>query len=110
MVCYTKLNEIDTNKPQTIIDICNEGGVTRALDPNVLCGAYCLGIQLHELDHSKYLDHLEGQNIRDLWNDKKQKTIQTLRKQQKKEYDVWGPTDLYYEYNDKIKEIEELKL
>lgn len=107
MVCYTKLNEIDTNKPQTIIDICNEGGVTRALDPNVLCGAYCLGIQLHELDHSKYLDHLEGQNIRDLWNDKKQKTIQTLRKQQKKEYDVWGPTDLYYEYNDKIKEIEE---
>ena len=107
-VCYAKLNEIDTNRPQTIIDICNEGGALGGT--NVLRGAYIFGIQLHELDHSKYLDHLEGQNILNLWNDKKQKTIQTLRKQQKKEYDNWGYSSTYYKYNDKIKEIEELKL
>lgn len=107
-VCYAKLNEIDTNRPQTIIDICNEGGVLGGT--NVLRGAYIFGIQLHELDHSKYLDHLEGQNILNLWNEKKQKTIQTLRKQQKKEYDNWGYSSTYYKYNDKIKEIEELKL
>ncbi len=108
-VCYSKLREIDTNRPQTIIDIYNEGGGD--MNPNLLRGAYCI-IQRYESNDFSYIfiDHSKRQNICNLWNDKKEKCIQTLKNQQRKEYDNWGCSSTYNEYNNKIKEVKELKL
>lgn len=97
--CYSELNKMNPQKPQTIITVFDNGFHDSYSE-----------VKQYEIDNNNYLEYLNSANIATKWDGIQKETIEYLRRQQKKEYDNWGYSTTFYKYNEKIQEIERLKL